>query len=414
MSVITLFSASHCHGEEIAKRTAGLMGYDFIGSEILEEASRLFDSPLEKLSRAMHDPPPLLNNVTREKEQNIAYIRSAFAERLKKDNFVYHGFAGHLLPKTLNHILRICIVADREYRIRQAMEADKLTEKQAAQKIEKDDERQCQWTQFLFDIGPWDQKLYDIKIPIHSMSIEEAVQLIEENAQKDTLKTTPASRQAVEDFAIAARVQIALLKKGYEMEVYCDYGAVSILINKFTWRLERLKKKLEGIAAAVSGVQKAEARVGPHFHRSRISSLDFEVPSQVLLVDDEKEFVLTLSERLRMRNIPSQVVYNGEEALSLVKNDEPDVVVLDLMMPGIHGVDVLRQLKKDHPNIEVIILTGHGSAKDEELTRELGAFAYLQKPVDIDKLAQTMKQAYEKIQKRLENEYQRGNESANP
>jgi len=414
MSVITLFSASYCGGEEIAKRTAGLMGYDCIGAEILEEASKLYNAPIEKLSRAMHDPPALLNNVTHEKERNVAYIRSAFAERLKRDGFVYYGFAGHLIPKTLNHILRVCVMADREYRLRQAMETEKITEKQAAQKIEKDDERQCQWTQFLFDLGPWDQKLYDIKIPIHSMSIEDAVQLIAENAQKETLKTTPASRQAVEDFAVAARVQIALLENGYEMEVYSDYGAVSILINKFTWRLERLKKKLEGIAASVSGVQKVEARVGPHFHRSRISSLDFEVPSQVLLVDDEKEFVLTLSERLRMRNIPSQVVYNGEEALSLVNSDEPDVVVLDLMMPGIHGVDVLRQLKKDHPNIEVIILTGHGSAKDEELTRELGAFAYLQKPVDIDKLAQTMKQAYEKIRKRLENENRMESESANP
>ena len=74
-------------------------------------------------------------------------------------------------------------------------------------------------------------------------------------------------------------------------------------------------------------------------------------------------------------------------------------MVLDLKMPGIQGVDVLREVKRDHPNVEIIILTGHGSEREEALTRELGAFAYLQKPVDIDKLAETMKAAYEKIQK---------------
>ena len=98
--------------------------------------------------------------------------------------------------------------------------------------------------------------------------------------------------------------------------------------------------------------------------------------------------------------MPSHVVYNGEEALSLVQDEEPDVMVLDLMMPGINGVEVLRKIKQDHPNVEVIILTGHGSEKDKALAEELGAFAYLQKPTDIDKLAQIMKQAYAKRQQK--------------
>ena len=91
------------------------------------------------------------------------------------------------------------------------------------------------------------------------------------------------------------------------------------------------------------------------------------------------------------------VVYDGEDALAAVKDDQPEVMVLDLKMPGIDGLEVLRQVKKNHPETEVIILTGHGSEKEEELAKELGAFAYLQKPVDIDKLSETMKNAYKKI-----------------
>ncbi len=72
-------------------------------------------------------------------------------------------------------------------------------------------------------------------------------------------------------------------------------------------------------------------------------------------------------------------------------------MVLDLKMPGVNGMDVLRKVKKERPHVEVIILTGHGSEKDKDLAMELGAFAYLEKPVDIEILTKTMKEAYAKI-----------------
>jgi DNA-binding response OmpR family regulator len=116
-------------------------------------------------------------------------------------------------------------------------------------------------------------------------------------------------------------------------------------------------------------------------------------------VDDEKEFVQTLSDRLQTRDLDSAIAYDGEEALSYIEKDEPDVMVLDLKMPGVNGMDVLRKVKKERPHVEVIILTGHGSEKDKALAMELGAFAYLEKPVDIDVLTKTMKDAYNKINK---------------
>ena len=124
------------------------------------------------------------------------------------------------------------------------------------------------------------------------------------------------------------------------------------------------------------------------------------MPSKVLLVDDEKEFVHTLSERLEARNFDSSIAYNGEQALDFVEREETEVMVLDLKMPGIDGIEVLRRVKRQHPHVEVIILTGHGSEREETLAAELGAFAYLHKPVDIDILGQAMKDAYKKINDR--------------
>ena len=87
---------------------------------------------------------------------------------------------------------------------------------------------------------------------------------------------------------------------------------------------------------------------------------------KVLLVDDEDEFVKSLSERIQMRDFESGVALNGEQALNLLDQDIPDVMVLDLKMPGIGGMEVLRRMKKTYPQVEVVMLTGHGSEKDEK------------------------------------------------
>jgi len=115
---------------------------------------------------------------------------------------------------------------------------------------------------------------------------------------------------------------------------------------------------------------------------------------KVLLVDDEQKFVEALSERLQMRDMENETVYDGEEALSFVDDKEPDVMVLDLKMPGIDGMEVLRRVKKKFPSIQVIILTGHGTDRDEEESRRIGVYDYLKKPVDIEVLVSRIKAAH--------------------
>ena len=165
--------------------------------------------------------------------------------------------------------------------------------------------------------------------------------------------------------------------------------------------LSRLQDELKSIAEQVPGVKAVETKVGKDFHKSDIyRKYNFEMPSKVLLVDDEREFVQTLSERLMMRDMGPAVVYDGESALNLINEDEPDVMILDLKMPDIDGLEVLRKVKQTRPEIEVIILTGHGNEADRKLCMELGAFAYLQKPLDINVLSDTIQKANEKIRRK--------------
>lgn len=120
---------------------------------------------------------------------------------------------------------------------------------------------------------------------------------------------------------------------------------------------------------------------------------------KILLVDDEEDFITSIAERLEIRNLKSQTAYAGEEAMSLVNEEKPDVMVLDLRMPGIDGMEVLRRVRKNHPDVMVIIQTGHGNDLDEAEARKLGVFDYLKKPVDIEFLIERIRAAYKEKSK---------------
>lgn len=107
---------------------------------------------------------------------------------------------------------------------------------------------------------------------------------------------------------------------------------------------------------------------------------------RVLLVDDEEEFISTLAQRLQIRGYKPGTATHGEEALQMVANNPYDVMVLDLMLPGLSGLDVLKELKRQIPDLPVIMLTGQGSTREGMEGMRSGAFDYLMKPIDLDEL----------------------------
>jgi len=117
---------------------------------------------------------------------------------------------------------------------------------------------------------------------------------------------------------------------------------------------------------------------------------------KILLVDDEVTFANNMSRLLAKRGYEVAVVHTGEEALRKVEEDEVDVVILDLKMPGMGGLDTLKILKKRKPLIEVIILTGHGSVDSAVDGMHLGAFDYVTKPVYVEDLNEKVRQAHQR------------------
>jgi DNA-binding NtrC family response regulator len=118
--------------------------------------------------------------------------------------------------------------------------------------------------------------------------------------------------------------------------------------------------------------------------------------TRILIVDDEKEFTETLSERLIMRNYDTTISLSGEDAIEKIKGYNFDVVILDVSMPGMSGIDVLGEIKKIKPLTEVIMLTGHATVETAIEGMKLGAHDFLIKPCETEELVSKITKAYSK------------------
>jgi len=186
MSVITIFSGVFCGEQDVITDVIDSTGYRSITDrDILLRAEKASGVSRDKLRRAFSSKTSVFNKFTQEKECSIAYLRLIVAELLAEDNLAICGFSGLLIPRDINHVIRICLIAEMKYRIRQAVEKEGLSKKEAKKTIRLADGDQSAWTNTLFDQSdPWENSLYDIVIPMSKMDIAKAGALIEGNMLK--------------------------------------------------------------------------------------------------------------------------------------------------------------------------------------------------------------------------------------
>jgi len=401
MSVITVFNGLFSEAGVVVKRVLDSTGYRLVSDqEIVADAAKLSGMSEEKIAKAFQAKTSVFNKFSHEKEQAIAWMRLAMANKLKEgDALVFSGFASQLPSPAIGHVLKVCLIAEMKERLAIAESNEGYADKHALKLIHKDDADRAAWVETLKgETDPWSKDLYDLIVPVGATGVEKSADLIVEQVGNAAIQVSDASKASVEDFLLAATIETVLAGEGHNVMVSAKDGAVTLTINKHVLMLEKLERDLTDIVSKIDGVKSVETGVGKGFHKNDIyRKVDFDIPSKVLLVDDEREFVQTLSERLMMRDMGSAVAFDGESALNLIEEDEPEVMILDLKMPGIDGFEVLRRVKAERPDIEVIILTGHGSEEDRKTCMDLGAFAYLHKPVDIEVLSETLKAANEKI-----------------
>jgi DNA-binding NtrC family response regulator len=136
--------------------------------------------------------------------------------------------------------------------------------------------------------------------------------------------------------------------------------------------------------------------------------METENTIKILLVDDEVKFLKAISDRLSLKGFEVTAASDGDAAIVAANKGGFDVAVVDLQMPGTDGAQVLEILKKNHKFIEIIMLTGHATLDSAVACTKLGAFKYLEKPYDFDKLVETLKEAYQaRLEKKFESSLKR-------
>ena len=399
MPIIAITSGIYSNtGERVQKLSENLSCEVITDNDIIGKIVRRDGIKEATLLKVIQSKKLAFNDFTHEQEKCIACIKKAVSEYISKGDCIFHGLISHLVPQDVSHVMRVLIITDKSKRIKNGMDKLGVSEKEIKKKMETSDRYAFLWVNTISGKKAWDKSLYDIVIPTDKLNTTESVELILEHSEKLSDIPEDIVEKEAFDFKLAASVEFVLSEIGGGLMAASNDGNIVVTINKKLVMLSKFQQKIIKIVQKVPGVKSVDTKIGQNYYKNDIVySHEFETPLRILLVDDEKDFVQTLSERLKMRQFASEVVYNGQEALDFTDREETEVMVLDLKMPGIDGFEVLRKIKQTKPGIEVIILTGHGSEKDKNVCMDLGAFAYLQKPADIDQLTDTMKRAYEKI-----------------
>jgi len=262
MAIITISRGSFSRGKEVAEKVAAHLSYECISREVLLDASDRFRIPEIKLVGAIHDAPSILDRLTHGKESYVAYIQSALTRRVAKDNVVYHGLAGHLLLKSVPHLLKVRIIAELADRIAEEMKREGVSEEVARTTLFRDDQERRKWTKSLYGVDPWDPALYDLVIRIHRLTTDDAVDCICQAVNKEQFKTTKEAQRMMDDLALASQIKAALVEKHFDVAVLSEYGNV-LVYNKGSERLlNKLEEQVKELSSGMKGINNIEVHTG--------------------------------------------------------------------------------------------------------------------------------------------------------
>lgn len=405
MTTLVINGAVFTQSKRTAERFASNQGLKVVTDRDIFSAAEKYGWRPGSLEKIAYGKKGISNFFTRDWERAVACLRMAVAEQVEKDDGVFSGAIGLLIPQWVTHTTRILVTAEKPYRIEQALTAYDLPEDEALEIIRTDDMKTTMQGENLLGKSLWDRSIYDLVIHADKIGETGVLDMIRAHLGKLRGMSRDVIQKEREDFRLAAEVGLVLSFSGDIDHIWAEHSRIVVSIKKGGLFQKRLKEKIKEIASKVPGVVQVDVRC---CHSCDIPdpTLNEKTEKQppVLLVDDEKKYVEALSERLKIREVDTRVSYSGEDALSYLDRQEAEVMVLDLKMPGIDGFEVLRRTKATKPNVEIIILTGHGSDLDKKTCLDLGAFAFLERPVDIDVLTETMRKAHEKIRLRKTNE----------
>lgn len=255
MAIITISRGSHSRGKEVAEKVAKKLGYECISREVILEASEDFNVPEVMLLQAVYNVPTVFSRFIYGKKRYRAFIEAALLKQFRKNNIVYHGFAGHFFVRNVPHALKVRIIANFEDRIRFVMSKEGITRKDAVKFLEKLDDERVKWSEFFYGMDTRNPELYDLLINIDKLSTDDAADIIQKTASLKTFETTPESHQVVEDLYLSALVKGSIIEMYPDAEISAKNGVIFVHVRVDEALNKNTKIEIESLVMSVPGVK---------------------------------------------------------------------------------------------------------------------------------------------------------------
>lgn len=403
MFIISIVSPKGCNEQSIVRQLVELTAFDVVtDDDVLKKGEQLYNIKNKKLRASIFYAPSFVTFDRLKHKKHLCLFKIALAQILIDFRKIYLGVGTYFIPTNLKNLLRISFGADLSFRIGNYAKNERVSLHQAEKIVKEFDKTLMQFSNYYLNKPPFSPEYFDINIDVSKYKIDQISTRIYELLHSTPKENIEEAQKKVREFMTACKIQLHYLQMGEDVDTTFADGKLSIFLKRYKIKMENYSKLIKGNIPDFPEIKEVEVVPGKEIKISSPMSIELEKPRKVLLVDDEIEFVDTLSERLENREFKTAVAYSGEEAIEGLTKNLPDVIILNLKIPGIDGIEVLRRVKREHPETEVIILTGHGSEKEKQIAYELGAFAYFEKPVDIDVLSDTIRRAYESMFRKKE------------
>ncbi|GAB6145700.1 cytidylate kinase-like family protein [Desulfocicer niacini] len=262
MSIVTISRGSSSMGKAVAEKVAATLGYKVLSRDLLLNASDKFHVSQQSLLQALHDAPGLKDRYKNTKQIYLAYVRATLLEMVAGDNVVYHGLAGHLLLKGLDHVLKIRIIGNLENRVMRKMREDGIARHEAQSLILADDAQRKKWTRQIYGVDPADNTLYDMVICIDKLSVDDAAQFICGAANSTAFQSTEACLRKARDLSLACNVKAALVTEFPEVGITCEYGNMLLYATEKIAHNGKFKKILDSLKQDTPGIFNLEVHAG--------------------------------------------------------------------------------------------------------------------------------------------------------
>jgi cytidylate kinase len=261
MAIITISRGTFSGGQQLADCLGQTLGYRVLSREVLAEAAVRYGVSEADLAVAMRSRPRLWDRFLHDRRRYLAFVQSALCEEVVNDNVVYHGHAGHLLLRSVRHVLRVRLIAPLEYRIQEVERRQGLSHQDAASYVSRVDRDREKWTRFLYGVNWHDPSLYDLVLNLECLDVGVACGAIATIAMQPRFRADEPSHNALEELRLASRVRATLAAdsstRNAEVEVTAHQGSIEI---EGKLPDPKLVETVVAVARAVEGVK--EVRYG--------------------------------------------------------------------------------------------------------------------------------------------------------